>query len=89
MSIKRRQRREAQAHFAVLADVLGGFYEFLCQTPQPTDEEVRAQFIQRNHSWQQYCAKKQLNKSAYDMFKSEVAQLWAKRKAQNAGTTEK
>lgn len=87
MSIKRRQRREAQVHFAFLADVLGRFYEFLAKSPQPSDEEVRASFKQHDHIWKQYCAKKQLNASANDMFKFQVAQLWNRNKAQNSNQT--
>ena len=86
MSINRRKSRAVQAHMAVLADMLGRFYEFLARRPQPTDGEVRAEFIQRDHSWKQYCAKKQLNKSASSMFNTQVALLW-RRKMQKAGST--
>lgn len=89
MSIKRRQRRAAQSHFAVLADTLARFYEFLCKSPQPSNEEVRATFKQQEHSWKQYCVKKQLNPSAYTMFNKQVSQLWNRRKVQKPDTTGK
>ena len=85
MSIKRRQKRAAQAHSAKLADMLGGFYEFLARPVQPSDEEVRATFIRYDHCWRQYCSKKQLSKSAYDMFRIQVAQLWEQKKAKSQG----
>lgn len=89
MSIKRRQARAANRHFAVLAEYLGGFYEFLGKKPQPTTEEVRAEFIQRERSWKQYCAKKQLSESAKTLFNSQVSQLWNRKRTQNNESTEK
>lgn len=86
MSIKRRQARAANKHFAVLAELLGGFYEFLGKKPQPTTEEVRADFIRRERNWKQYCAKKQLNESAKTLFNSQVSQLWNRKKSQNEST---
>lgn len=85
MSIKRRQKRAAQVHSAKLVDMLGNFYEFLAQPIQPSEEEVRATFIRYDHNWRQYCSKKQLSKSAYDMFKIQVAQLWEQKKAKSQG----
>lgn len=89
MSIKRRQRRASQIHFAFLADQLGRFYEFLSKMPQPSDEEVRSEFKQREHCWKQYCAKKQLSKTAYSLFNEQVAQLWRKKQTQQPGSTGK
>ena len=84
MSIKRRQRRAAQVHFAVLAEYLGRFYEFLSQAVQPSDDEVRDKFMYYNKLWHKYCAKKQLSISAYDSFTKQVAQLWERKKTKSA-----
>lgn len=86
MSIKRRQKRAIESHGAVLADMLGRFYEFLAKRPQPSDQEVRAEFIQRDHSWRSYCAKKQMNKSANSLFTEQVAQLWKRKMQKNEAT---
>lgn len=53
--IRRKQQRESQNHLAVLATLCGDYYEFLSQTPQPADNEVREQFISSNNKWKQYC----------------------------------
>ena len=54
-NIRRRQQREGQPHLMVLGKLLGDFYEFLSKCPQPTDNEVRNNFISSNNKWKQYC----------------------------------
>ena len=44
-NIRRRQQREGQPHLMMLGSLLGDFYEFLSKQPQPTDNEVRSNFI--------------------------------------------
>lgn len=48
-NIRRRQQREGQPHLMMLGSLLGDFYEFLSKQPQPTDNEVRSNFISSNN----------------------------------------
>lgn len=90
MSISRRQRRAqartAQKHFDVLAGLLMKFYDFLERNPQPTDEEVRAKFIDYERRWKTYCSDMQLTKEAYLMFNQEVGLSWKSRYAKKEST---
>lgn len=54
-NIRRRQQREGQPHLMMLGSLLGDFYEFLSKQPQPTDNEVRSNFISSNNKWKKYC----------------------------------
>lgn len=79
MSIARRKRRESERRFAYFGELLMGFYEFLEQTPKPTDEGVRKTFIETRSKWVKYCAVHQLSKEASDLFTKEVASSWKTR----------
>ena len=83
MSMARRNRRvrsrQAQKHFAVLGELLTGFYELLEKQEKPSDQEVRAEFVAREKSWKHYCSRHQLTESASLLFNSEVQQSWESR----------
>ena len=53
--IRRAKRKQKSKHFNTLALLLSNFYEFLSQSPQPSDDEVRIAFINGNTQWKQYC----------------------------------
>lgn len=92
MKISRRQRRAqeraSQKNFNVLAELLMGFYEFLERTPQPSDEEVREEFLTRERCWKRHCSNKQLSKQASLLFNQEVAQSWQRRYAKKNDSIE-
>lgn len=77
--IKRAQQRDAQKHFSVFGNILMGFYEFLEQTPKPTDEEVRQEFINREARWKRYYKSNHLTEEASLLFNKEVSISWEKR----------
>jgi hypothetical protein len=70
-------------NFAVLGDLLMGFYDFLDRKPKPTDDEVRREFVRREQCWKRYCKGNGLTAEAAMMFNSEVAATWNKRYVQN------
>ena len=80
--IRRAQERDAQKHFSVFGNILMGFYEFLEQTPKPSDEEVRQEFITREERWKRYCKSHKLSEEASLLFNKEVSISWEKRYTQ-------
>lgn len=78
---KRAQERDSIKHFSVFGSILMGFYEFLEQTPKPSDEEVRTEFINREQRWKQYCESHKLTEEASLLFNKEVSVSWEKRYA--------
>ena len=73
-NIRRRQQREDQPHLMMLGSLLGDFYEFLKQ-PQPTDNEVRSNFISSNNKWKKYCKVHKLMNSDH-LFVLNVQEAW-------------
>lgn len=82
---RRRQKREAQPHLAFLATLLGGFYEFLGSSPQPSADEVRERFISTDNRWRKHCAIHKLM-NANHLFMLNVQEAWKRHTAQ--GTTD-
>lgn len=86
MKISRRERRaqarQYEKHFNTLTRLLMNFYEFLEQQPKPSDEEVRATFLEYNKRWKDYCTKMQLNHYASSLFTKEVSEAWKHRYSQ-------
>lgn len=74
-NIRRRQRKEGQAHLNVLATLLGNFYEFLSKQPQPTDKEVRETFTSSNEKWKRYCKNHELMNIDH-LFVLNVKEAW-------------
>lgn len=74
-NIKRRQQREGQPHLMMLGSLLGDFYEFLSKQPQPTDNEVRSNFISSNNKWKKYCKVHKLMNSDH-LFVLNVQEAW-------------
>ena len=88
--LKRAQMLKVEAHFSVFSNILMGFYEFLESAPKPSNEEVRARFINDENRWKAYCSKKQLSKEASLLFNKEVSQSWEnryKQKPESESTT--
>lgn len=85
-NIRRRQRREGQAHLNVLATLLGNFYEFLSKQPQPTDEEVRETFISSNEKWKRYCKNHELMNMDH-LFVLNVKEAWERHTNEPPQTT--
>lgn len=73
--IRRKQQREGQNHVAVLGNLLGNYYDFLSKQPQPTDNEVREEFISSNNKWKQYCKIHQLMNMDH-LFVLNVQEAW-------------
>lgn len=90
MSIARRNRRaqsrQSETHLSVLSELLMGFYEFLENKNQPSDEQVRAEFEARENRWKRYCSKNKLTEEASLLFNKEVAQSWKKRYTKQSQT---
>lgn len=74
-NIRRKCQREGQSHLAVLGALLGDFYEFLSKTPQPSNDEVRENFISSNNQWQRYCKIHQLTNMDH-FFVLNVREAW-------------
>lgn len=74
-----RRKRELQPHLNILADLLQGFFNFLCQRPQPSDMEVRQRFTADNNQWKAYCLSHQLM-NAHHLFVTNVCKTWEKHK---------
>lgn len=72
---RRKRQREGENHLTVLAMLIAGFQDFLEKTPQPTDKEVRAEFISRNNKWQKYCSQHKLMNIDH-LFIENVRELW-------------
>lgn len=91
MSVNRRQRRQqernASRHFDALGKLLMDFYEFLERKPQPSDEEVRRQFINHDQRWKNYCISHNLTAEISQLFKEEVSVSWKKRYSKPSSTT--
>ena len=73
--IRRKHQKEGQNHLAVLGTLCGDYYEFLSKQPQPTNDEVRAEFISSNEKWQHYCKVHQLM-NADHLFVLNVQEAW-------------
>lgn len=90
MSIARRKRRDqsrqTQVHLHVLGEILMGFYAFLEDKNQPSDEQVRAEFQIRENRWKRYCSTNKLTEEASLLFNQEVAQSWKKRYTKQSQT---
>lgn len=74
-NIRRMQRKKDQQHLNVLATLLGNFYEFLSNEPQPSDDEVRATFTSSNDKWKRYCTIHKLM-NADHLFVLNVKEAW-------------
>lgn len=74
-NIRRRQQREGRPHLMMLGSLLGDFYEFLSKQPQPTDNEVRSNFISSNNKWKKYCEVHKLMNSDH-LFVLNVQEAW-------------
>lgn len=79
--IRRENSRRAEKCMSFLAEILGGFYEFLEQKEKPSDEQVRSKFTSCDKQWKAYCRENQLTEKAYLLFNQEVAQSWKTRYA--------
>lgn len=55
------------------------FYAFLERSPQPSDQEVRETFIQKDQEWKSYCRQHQLNHNTSQWFNYEVGVSWRQR----------
>lgn len=88
MSQKRRLKRQAQRETSGMQQVLAGhlseFYEFLETTPQPSNEEVRANLLEHKEEWFKYCDKNKLTDEQKDLFILNVEIFWKR----NAAKTE-
>lgn len=76
---RRKQQTETAKHLAKLSDILGEFYTFLEKKPQPSDEEVRSEFIRQENRWKRYCVVHKLSGQASLMFNREVSEAWHNR----------
>lgn len=74
-NLRRRQQREGQPHLVMLANLLGMFYDFLSKSPQPTNDEVRAEFTSSNNKWKEYCKIHKLM-NADHLFVLNVREAW-------------
>lgn len=86
--IRRQQERTAAKHLSMLGELLGRFYTFLEKTPQPSDDEVRSEFIRHEQTWKLYCYQNHLNPRASMLFNQEVAQSWKNRYAKQDSQTQ-
>lgn len=57
-------------------DLLTEFCSFLDQQPKPSNDDVRAKFIELQNRWRKYCAVRKLTDKATLMFNKEVATEW-------------
>lgn len=73
--IRRKQQIESQSHWTALAALCGDYYEFLAQTPQPADNDVREQFTSSNNKWKQYCKTHELMNVDH-LFVLNVREAW-------------
>lgn len=69
------QQRQNASHVSNLGVILGDFYEFLSQTPQPSDDKVREFFISCDNKWKQYCKIHKLMNVDH-LFKLNVREAW-------------
>lgn len=67
---------KSKNYIEVLADLLGGFYEFLGEKVKPSDEEVRERFLKYKNSWFLYCDKQKLNNQIKDLFVLNIEKMW-------------
>lgn len=74
-----KRKRELQPHLNTLVALLQGFFNFLCQRPQPSDMEVRQRFIADNNQWKAYCLSHQLM-NADHLFVTNVRKTWERNK---------
>ena len=92
MSNARRTRRQKERtvtkHMTVLGELLGRFYTFLEKQPQPSDDEVRAEFSRYDKVWRQHCLRHQLSPQASLLFNQEVALSWKNRYAKQDTQTQ-
>ena len=88
MSIARRRKREADRGFAKLGDLCAAFYHFLGKKPQPTDEEVRSEFIRLRSIWVDFANKHNYDKATKEAFTRQVAIVWNSQKREIPTTTE-
>ncbi|MGL5690379.1 MAG: hypothetical protein ACRDD8_06090 [Bacteroidales bacterium] len=68
---------------ALLAELIGGYYQFLSGTPQPSDEDVRSEFIRRRNKWMHYCRSNGLSAEAENAFTKEIKAAWEHKKTQS------
>lgn len=87
-SIRRIKRKASERHSNMLATLLGDFYEFLCQKPQPSDEKVREQFTTSNNKWKRYCAFHKLM-NADHLFDLNVSEAWKRHTIEQPQTNKK
>lgn len=82
--IKRSRKRQSDKHMAVFSSLLEQFYKFMEQTPQPTNEGVRQNYKDLDHSWKAYCFKNELTKEARILFEQEISAVWKRKKSEAA-----
>lgn len=78
-NLRRKRERSAEKHLNVLGELLGQFYTFLEQKDKPSDDLVRAVFLEKEKAWKHYCKTNGLPESAHLLFNNEVAQAWKNR----------
>lgn len=76
MSDNRKAKRIADKSFAYLGDLLAHFYRFLAKQPQPTDDEVRAEFIRCRTLWSNFSVKHGLSEKTRQEFTRQVSLVW-------------